>query len=107
MSIDAPQGNIERNGDGVLYEWLPDGAPDFDRLGRTAEPVKQKPGWWRRRAIDCCDYLVDPVLTVVYTTVVYGVGIPVGLAIAPIGVPVNILSSQQQQQAASPSGQGG
>ncbi len=99
MSMPAPTTDEERyTGQGVLYEWAPEGDPNITHIDDYGEAVETQPGWWRRRAIDCCDYFVDPVLTFTYNTLFWGVGIPVGLVVTPVVAPVNILCAQQQQQ---------
>ncbi len=98
MSIEAPKGNITQADSGVLSQWHPEGKAIFDHLGRTAAPVTTQPGWWRRRAIDCCDYFVDPLMTVVYNTALFGVVLPAGIVLTPVTAPVQLLCIQQQQK---------
>ncbi len=99
LSMPAPTSDEERyTGQGVLYEWAPEGDPNITHIDGDGESVKTQPGWWRRRAIDCCDYVVDPVLTFTSNALFWGVGIPVGLVVTPVVAPINLLCAQQQQQ---------
>ena len=93
-SMDAPKEDLWSKGDGVFYMWMAKDDPKFGKLGSTAKPVETQPGWWRRRAINCCDYFVDPLLTVVTNTVAF----TVTLATMPLALPANLICSQQQQQ---------
>ncbi len=99
QSIPAPTTNEWRyTGQGALYEWAPEGKPNSSHISTPAAWEDTQPGWWRRRAINCCDYFVDPLLTFTYNTLFWGVAMPVGLAITPVVVPVNHICAQQQQQ---------
>ncbi len=67
-SINAPTTNQGNTGWGVFYRWNPEGDMRFRALGPELTQ-ETTPGWWRRRAIDTCDYVVDPLLNVLTVAV--------------------------------------